>query len=393
MNTEQLLRNAPLETLLVVFFNTEMDEKTGDFFVRSEYRQATSKYAQGLILPSTSYSDTAQRLTTKYHLDFKQINKTAIRADIINNLGFGLDDFLNKVYEAILPLISDCNYNLDYEIANAIFGLRGSPDFTYSFYVVDMLKQVKTKRYVDNYFKILLSTDELLSRLNCNFRELQPDYMRGVQRNTQIRINLKWYYENVAKKSILNQYKMDLMTRNILSLGDIRQYNGFEERLLTYRESVLGRELTEYEKTQIREGLKLAKHEAHLSPENVFEIRNQKIVSYARETFDDICVGCGHKYKPEDRTFKMPRNNRFYFEINHVIAYASNSHAVDVLDNLVKLCPSCHRALTPGRAFPDLQKEIIKNELESRPEVKHFVMSMMPKNYSSPVEFVYNNLK
>ena len=96
------------------------------------------------------------------------------------------------------------------------------------------------------------------------------------------------------------------------------------------------------------------------TPDNKFGIRNQKIVAYAREIFEDICVGCGDKYRIEDRSFKMPRNNRYYFEINHVVAYANDSKAVDVLDNLVKLCSTCHRVLTLGRAYPDLQKEIIK---------------------------------
>lgn len=130
-----------------------------------------------------------------------------------------------------------------------------------------------------------------------------------------------------------------------------------------------------------------------LKPENLFIIRNAKIVSYARKTFDDICVGCNDLYEIIDRSFKMRRNERFYFEINHVIPYASNSSVVDVLDNLVKLCPVCHRALTPGRAYEKLQKSIIKKMIESRKEVEQFVKLVMPPTFTSPVEYVYSVLK
>lgn len=278
-------------------------------------------------------------------------------------------------------------------MALALFVFRGSADFTMGFYAVDLKNP--TQRYVDNFFKLLLSTDDLMSRLNLNFRELQPQFISGkALRNTQIRVNLKWYYDNVVRVENLNEYKTSLLVKNIRNLGEIRAYGGFESRLVTYQESILGRSLTKFEIDIIRSNLEFTKREIEETPDNKFGIRNQKIVAYAREIFEDICVGCGDKYRIEDRSFKMPRNNRYYFEINHVVAYANDSKAVDVLDNLVKLCPTCHRALTPGRAYPDLQKEIIKKELASRPEVKRFVVSMMAKgSYDTPEEYVFKTLK
>ena len=32
----------------------------------------------------------------------------------------------------------------------------------------------------------------------------------------------------------------------------------------------------------------------------------------------------------------------------------------DILENLVKLCPACHRALTPNRAEESYQKKLLK---------------------------------
>ncbi|WP_081460783.1 hypothetical protein [Mycoplasma putrefaciens] len=51
-------------------------------------------------------------------------------------------------------------------------------------------------------------------QLNLNFRELQPEYIDNIRkRNTQIRINLKWfvnnYFEDLKK---INIYKASIIT-------------------------------------------------------------------------------------------------------------------------------------------------------------------------------------
>lgn len=391
MKAEEILRFANLTTLLVIFFNTVMKDD-GNFYVISSYREAKSKYAFKTNFASNSHDDTARRLSEKYRLKFKKINNTTIVAEIINSDRIELDDFLNYVYQAIISRLPKSRCNLDAEIAESLFELRGSADFTMGFYSVDLKNP--TARFVDNMFKLLLSSDELLSRLNLNFRELQPQFVSGVaKRNTQIRVNLRWYFERVVSCGYCNSYKAELLKDNIRNLGENRKYGAFEERLILYREGILGRALSDIEINNIRDELEFSENEIRKTPDNIFVQRNQKIVTYARETFDDICVGCNSKYKIEDRSFIMPKSNRYYLEINHVIPYANDSNAVDVLDNLVKLCPTCHRALTPGRATMELQKEIIRNELNSRLEVKKFVVSMMPSEYSSPIDYVYSVLK
>lgn len=394
MNTEQFLKNAPLETLLMAFFNAEIGSD-GNFYIISTYRQASSKYADGINMPANSHFDTARRFSRKYGLNFYMANSTTIQSQIVNNTRLSQEQFMNMVYDAILPKLSSFTGNFDIEMALAMFVPRGSADFTLGLYAVDIKKPNHNHSYIDNLFKLLLSTDDLMSRLNLNFREFQPQQISGTNaRNPQIRINLKWYFDKVANIENLNEYKTTLLRSNLRNLGEVRAYNGFEGRLIFYKESVLGRKLTQLEINALRDSLGFTRNEIIAEPDNRFGIRNQKIVAYAREVFDDICVGCGHKYDIRDRSFKMPRNDRYYFEINHVIAYANDSKAVDVLDNLVKLCPTCHRALTPGRAYPELQKEIIEKELSSRPEVKRFVVSMMPKDYiGTPEAYVFDSLK
>ena len=93
----------------------------------------------------------------------------------------------------------------------------------------------------------------------------------------------------------------------------------------------------------------------------------------------------------------MPRTGRYYFEIHHVIPYATDAKHVDVIDDLVKLCPTCHRALTPGRAEKSLQFQIIRKIIESREEVRQFVDTIKARSANavneSPVEYVYSILK
>ncbi|MDR0967515.1 MAG: HNH endonuclease [Rickettsiales bacterium] len=382
------LLHKPLDTLLAAFFNTSQNTN-GNFEIQSSYRQ--TKF---LLLPDDTYKKTTAQLSKKYGLEFHPSNATTIVADIINDKHWSLDEFLNAVYEAILPKLNTLRAkdSLDAEIALAMFIFRGSADFNRGLYAVDLKNP--TPKYVDNIFKLLLSSDELLDRLNLNFRELQPQFVAGTNlRNTQIRINLKWFFDNVISKfDKINQYKTNVLQSQRMNLGEIKKSNSFEDRLVFYQESVLNRELTPREINELRQDLDFNVHMLQ-ETDNVFGLRNQKIVSYARETFEDVCVGCGDIYDIRDRSFKMPRNDRYYFEINHVIAYASDSHAVDVLDNLVKLCPTCHRALTPGRAYPDYQKTIIDKMLRSRPEVSNFVHSMMPEHLNSPVDFVYESLR
>lgn len=387
MNVEQLLQK-PIETLFVAFFNAT-DGRNGDFEIQSRYR--VTKF---LPLPINSHAQTALALTRKYGLDFVPVGQSMVVSTIINENHITLDDFLNLVYESIIVKLSRLpdGYPLDEEIALAMFLLRGSADFVESWYAWDLKNP--TLRYVNNVFKLLLSSNHLLERLNLNFRELQPQHVSGQRkRNTQIRINLKWFYDNViCKYPNINSYKTAVMRTKQADLGELRMCHSFETRMLFYINKILGRELSVDKISALRRDLEF-REPIEETPENKFNVRNQKIVAFARETFDDICVGCGDIYDIADRSFVMPRNNRYYFEVNHVIAYASDSDAVDVLDNLVKLCPVCHRALTPHRAHPDLQRRIISNMLDSRPEVCNFVHSMMPAHYESPVDYVFDNLK
>lgn len=384
MTTVNDVLEMPLETLLAVFFNVEQLTDRG-FAVVSDYRE--TKF---LDLPHDSHLRTTKALSEKYRLAFYQKNNTRIESYISNPGNYTLEEFRHLLYKQILKSIYDTgiNYRLDEEIALALFIFRGSADFTFGYYAVDL--KFVSEQYIDDFYKMLLSSSELINRLNLNFRQLQPQYLQGIKRNTQVRINLKWFYDHVIRYySDINEYKSKVLSVKYGELGDTRTYDAFVTRLIMYRQKVVGRELNEREIDNLRKDI-----EADTLPGNLrTNTRNQKIVSFAREAFPDECVGCRNKYKIQDRSFIMPRNGRYYFEINHVVPYANDNERVDVLDNLVKLCPTCHRALTPGRASESLQREIIHNMVESRPEVKQFVLSMDNGHFATAEDYVYSVLK
>lgn len=384
MSLESTLKLMKLETLLLLFFNTTQN-KDNDFEIQSKYRK--SKFLSN-IEPDYSYKITCENLIKKYNINFSIKDSVTICAIIKNTDNLNLDTFLNLVYNIIIIKIVNLekNYPFDVECALALFILRGSADFNRNLYSVD-IKNV-SQLYFDNLFKILLSSDVLLNKLNLNFRELQQDYINGRERNTQIRINLRWFYDNVMDKYIyLNPYKGKILLENKNIIGSDSYFSSFEERIIFYKKKILNRELSKYEINDLRNELNF---QQNTSDKKIS--RNQKIVIYAREVFDDICVGCSDKYDIKDRSFKIPKTNRYYLEINHVLPFANDPSQIDVLDNLVKLCPVCHRALAPGRAEESLQIDIINKMIHSRKEIEYFINNIKPNNMSD-VEFIFNNLK
>lgn len=376
-----------LDTLLAIFFNSDQSN-SGDFLVKSTYRE--TKF---LCMERGSYDMTSYQLSSKYDLKFN-VHGTTLYSIIYNDKRLSFDDFIDIVYQCILVQIlkTPPGYNLDCEMALAMFIFRGSADFNRGYYSVDI--KTNSLKYYDKMFKVLLSSDELLSHLNLNFRELQHEYVAGKsKRNTQVRVNLKWFYDNVVRRyPYINQYKTGVLQKNVMNLGETAKYRSFEERLIFYKQNVLGRELSRMEISELRRSLDFFEQET-VRLHSHFATRNQKIVTYAREVFPDECAGCKGEYNIADRTFRMPRNDRWYLEINHVIPYANDSEKVDVVDNLVKLCPACHRALTPNRAEESLQKHIIDKMLASRDEVLRFVKSMMPNPALSPTNYVFSKLQ
>ncbi|WP_318023928.1 HNH endonuclease [Mycoplasmopsis agalactiae] len=106
----------------------------------------------------------------------------------------------------------------------------------------------------------------------------------------------------------------------------------------------------------------------------------------------DECSACKEKYNILDRTFIHRQTQKPYLEIHHVISFGSGNKS-DVLENLVKLCPACHKALSKNRANENYQKQLIHNIISSNPFISKYLENFVDNDIiNEKIEFVYSNL-
>ena len=80
----------------------------------------------------------------------------------------------------------------------------------------------------------------------------------------------------------------------------------------------------------------------------------------------DECAACG-----TTKTYTHKNTGRQYFEHHHVISLGKN-YELDDENNIVKLCPTCHRTVKKGSAPENEQKEVIAKILKNRANVYAF---------------------
>ncbi|SYV95523.1 HNH endonuclease [Mycoplasma putrefaciens] len=118
--------------------------------------------------------------------------------------------------------------------------------------------------------------------------------------------------------------------------------------------------------------------------------RDAQVVAFARISLPDFCFACNDLYKIEDRTFIHRQTMKPYLEIHHVLSFAYDQSS-DVLENLVKLCPACHKALSKNRALECYQKTLIKNIISNSTAIDKYLNDIIVGN-EDKVDFVYNRL-
>ncbi|WP_036433174.1 hypothetical protein [Mycoplasmopsis agalactiae] len=97
--------------------------------------------------------------------------------------------------------------------------------------------------YADHLLSLFLSTNAI-KQLNLNFRELQPDFINNKKRNTQIRVNLHWFYDHYfSELGNINIYKQVILMHNSkhILLNNVAQSynNSFINRLIFYRYNII----------------------------------------------------------------------------------------------------------------------------------------------------------
>ncbi|QBQ07614.1 Type II restriction modification system endonuclease [Spiroplasma gladiatoris] len=388
INVENIIRSTDLRTLCTVYFNLIEDEDENYFVVKSHYKK--SKFKTKLNYNDDLLEENNKLLINYTELPFFLKNRVHY-CYIKKNLEFNKLELLTAaLYKRIQNLRSFYSTN-DFKIYVfvGLFGLRGSVDFSRNLYAVDLKKQVATETYCKNIFYLLTSI-EGLEQLNFNFRDLQPEYIGGKKRDDQIRINLKYFYENFYKEiRKINTYKADIIEFNrdlFINKSTSSLFNNqFIERMMFYIKAAFSKEYSFADDIEnLRKKLNL-----EIKPSLK---RNTSIVVYAKALLPDICYGCYEKYKVIDRTFYYRNSENLYLEIHHVISFSNGE--VDQIDNLVKLCPACHKALTPNRADEKYQKEIIQSILKLNKDVCRYVENFTSTyNIYKNIDYIYSKLK
>lgn len=402
ITVEELLQKDHLLSLTIPFLNLASDEDDEYFFVRSAYRQS-----QECSPTETEMSTNNHLLIDESELPFynestarvgKHVLKIKKSAEITNR-----QQFFDALYKQIqMKRLTIDPEDFERDLIISLFALRGSIDSKFNYFAVDVLKENQSKEYLFQLFNLLTSISDI-KQLNLNFRELQEQYVTGkVRRNTQIRINLRWFYDH---------YRYDLKTLNIYKYRILETHSGlintfniqqtlkpqFIERMMFYIDTVY-ESLSKQRHISIMKG-KVEEYRSILDfgdPIENQEIlqRSQNIRQLAVALLPDECVGCKDDYPLEDRTFKYRNSDRYYLEIHHVIPFSTDKSG-DQLENLVKLCPACHRALTKGRAEKTYQKQLIRNILKHSLTASHYVGLLMEQPYTEndKVNFIYEKLQ
>lgn len=345
----------------------------------------------------------------KYHSNFKHCTfslrgKEKALFIIENDLLISKESFYNLLYS---KLFNDSTYIkdniLNEDKKNFIRGfceLRGSIDTTRPLLAMDLfydsIFELNKTRLLYEYFSVPYEV------LNINFRELQAQFVSAEnQRNTQFRIDLSWYMNNIG---LLNKYKIEIVKKSyfynqVTSINNInfvlmpeKAYRGtglFIDRLSYFSSKIFGKKLTSRDIEELRNELEF---DLEKTPSTAIP-RNKDLVNLVRLFTDDICLGCHKQYNIEDRTFIHRKTGRPYFEIHHNISLANNIE-LDHEDNLVKLCPVCHTSLKNGIGTPDYQKSIIANIIESSENVRDFSSHFFnTQDTNVIVENIFKSLK
>ncbi|WP_187837856.1 HNH endonuclease [Helicobacter pylori] len=282
----------------------------------------------------------------------------------------------NAFYKKLLnSLIDNGFFNRSHSITlnqkrflSGFFESRGSIDTQRNFLTLDYFFHSPLEF---NKFHYLIDFFHIPSEaLNFNFRELQPEHAQGInQRNAQFRIYLDWYLYHIG---LFNPYKAKIAEHVFkttliydngyykLSYPPRTKYhgNGFIERAHFYLKNVYQQDLDDKNIEKLRERL------GFIQDSEEFK-RDSKIINFYRLSTPNVCSACCDDYDIKERSFlSLPlyqitqRSDSYYTEIHHVISLGKNQE-LDVLENLAKLCPTCHRALKKGASEEEFQKRLI----------------------------------
>ncbi|RVY65671.1 HNH endonuclease [Helicobacter pylori] len=320
----------------------------------------------------------------------------------------------NAFYKKLLNLIIDNDFFNRSHLMNLMtpnqkrflsgfFESRGSIDTQRNFLTLDYFfhspLEFNKFHYLIDFFNIPSEA------LNFNFRELQPEHAQGInQRNAQFRIYLDWYLYHIG---LFNPYKARI-AEHVFKTTLVRdgiyyklrdrpktEYrgNGFIERAHFYLKNVYQQDLDDKNIEKLREQL------GFIQDSEEFK-RDSKIINFYRLSTPNVCSACCDDYDIKEKSFlSLPlyqitqKSDSYYTEIHHVISLGKNKE-LDVLENLAKLCPTCHRALKKGASAEGFQKRLIGKILKrNKGNLEFAQLRFETDDFLTLIDRIYESLK
>lgn len=326
------------------------------------------------------------------------------KADIVfsieNDLNLSNDSFFNKLNRKII----DCEFVYENGLTDkkkmfirGFSELRGSLDRNRHLLAMDYIKnsqpETKRVRLLIDYLNVPVHV------VNYNFREFQPDYQAGRKRETQLRYNVFWYAQSIG---FINEYRIAAFKENfyytaIKNDGLITYFfcpqplksdnTTFENRVAYYSHNVFDKKLTPNDLIKFKELIGISDVEYEKFKRDI------SIINYVRYFTPDVCVCCCDDYDIKDRTHSEVVTGRPHFEIHHMISVGKVKELDDV-DNLAKVCPSCHASLGRGSADEQTQKSNIRKIFNHKTNILEFCKSYFDEqNEEVVVDLVWRALK
>ncbi len=399
---DNIVKKLDIAGLLILFFNlNKIDNDKVIFSYKTSGKTIhftdTIDNIENINKKLTKYSKLNFEINTKNKLSARL--KLLLNKKMLNNndTNTTVDMLVNDLYRKIVDKLSSLNKS-DYipKILVAAFGLRGSVDISANFFTLDINRSVQTKNYVKKIYYILNEIDDT-NQLNINYREFQKDFQKGKERNTQLRINLS-YFVNIDKilseLKKINYWKYNIITHNIEKIN--------KKTITTKRKDIFDtiskynflwdkNDASEYNENELEEMKKDFFNKSNNTINK--QTRKNNIVQMAKVKLKNFCFGCIDHMELKNRSFLTKSSNEYYLEINHVIPFSNGQ--TDVFENLVKLCPPCHKALTPNRAQKKEQIRIISSMLLHRDTASKFIENFINSPYTidKKIDYVYKNLK
>ncbi|GAA7667259.1 HNH endonuclease [Helicobacter pylori] len=350
---------------------------------------------------------------------FNQESVTKIKGTFVfileNDLLLDESSFYKKLLNSLIDNLScyasipitDREYKIETNkfkkrFLSGFFESRGSIDTQRNFLTLDYFfhspLEFKKFYYLIDFFNIPSEA------LNFNFRELQHEYTQGIQRNAQFRIYLNWYLHHIG---LFNPYKARIahhIFKTTLVYDGIyyqlrdrpkTEYRGnsFIERAHFYLKNVYQQDLDDKSIEKLREQLGFIQESEEFK-------RDSKIINFYRISTPNVCSACCGDYDIKERSFiSLPLYqitqdpNSYYTEIHHVISLGKDQE-LDVLANLAKLCPACHRALKKGASGERFQKGLIRNILNHNKDNLEFAqLRFETDDFLTLINRIYESLK